>query len=151
MNSVSPGTVSNLAIFQSALACSMRSLLEDTKFHQMCRGPSIGSPPSAMKRAIDGQASLGQPSHGCGHRQCDCSEQELSCPTSQSLLGSLPMGSDRLLRSPPMLLLERQTPSVCLAQALDQYQGSTPIQRGSPPPCDERALRGFFRRSASDP
>jgi hypothetical protein len=133
------------------LACSMRSLLEDTKFHQMCRWPSIGSPPSAMKRAIDGQASLGQPSHGCGHWQCDCSEQELSCPTSQSLLGSLPMGSDRLLRSPPMLLLERQTPSVCLAQALDQYQGSTPIQRGSPPPCDERALRGFFRRSASDP
>ena len=51
MNSVSPGTVSNLAIFQSALACSMRSLLEDTKFHQMCRGPSIGSPPSAINRA----------------------------------------------------------------------------------------------------
>jgi len=44
MNSVSPGTASNLAIFQSALACSMRSLLEDTKFHQMCRGPSMGSP-----------------------------------------------------------------------------------------------------------
>ena len=36
-----------------------------------------------------------------------------------------------------MLLLERQTPSVYLAQALDQYQGSTPIQRGSPPPMNE--------------
>ena len=27
----------NRAIRQSALACSMRSFLEDTKFHQMCR------------------------------------------------------------------------------------------------------------------
>ena len=32
---------------QSALACSMRSLDEETKFHQMCRSP-IGSPPSSM-------------------------------------------------------------------------------------------------------
>ena len=34
---------------QSALACSMRSFRDDTKFHQMCRVPS-GSPPSSMRR-----------------------------------------------------------------------------------------------------
>src|SRR5215217_3145605 len=32
--------------FQSAFACSMRSFLDDTKFHQMNRSPS-GSPPSS--------------------------------------------------------------------------------------------------------
>src|SRR3954467_1781338 len=51
MNSLSPGTLSNRAAFQSALACSIRSIREETKFHQMWRGPSIGSPPSIMKRA----------------------------------------------------------------------------------------------------
>ena len=35
MNSVSPGTLSKRAAFQSAFACSMRSLREETKFHQM--------------------------------------------------------------------------------------------------------------------
>lgn len=35
MNSVSPGTVSKRPAFQSALACSIRSRREDTKFHQM--------------------------------------------------------------------------------------------------------------------
>ena len=29
----------------------MRSGREDTKFHQMCRGPSIGSPLNSMARA----------------------------------------------------------------------------------------------------
>ena len=43
MNSaVSPGTMSKRPAFQSALAASMRSLREETKFHQMWRGPSIG-------------------------------------------------------------------------------------------------------------
>ena len=51
MNSVSPGTCPNLLASQSALACSMRSLLLATKFHQICRGPSAGSPPSSMMRA----------------------------------------------------------------------------------------------------
>ena len=46
MNSLSsPGTVSKRASFQSAFACSMRSLREDTKFHQMWRGPSMAAPP----------------------------------------------------------------------------------------------------------
>jgi hypothetical protein len=35
MNSASPLTMVNRPAFQSALACSMRSLREDTKFHQM--------------------------------------------------------------------------------------------------------------------
>src|SRR5215210_8847339 len=51
MNSRSPGTLANRAAFHSALACSIRSMREETKFHQMWRGPSIGSPPSIMKRA----------------------------------------------------------------------------------------------------
>ena len=48
MNSVSsPGTVwPKRSRCQSSLACSMRSLLLDTKFHQRKRGPSSGSPPS---------------------------------------------------------------------------------------------------------
>jgi len=33
VNSVSPGTLSNRAAFQSAFACSIRSGREDTKFH----------------------------------------------------------------------------------------------------------------------
>ena len=45
MNSISsPGTLSKWPAFQSALACSMRSLREETKFHQMWRGPSMGAP-----------------------------------------------------------------------------------------------------------
>jgi hypothetical protein len=36
--------------FQSALACSMRSLDDDTKFHSMKRSPT-GSPPSSMTMA----------------------------------------------------------------------------------------------------
>ena len=35
MNSVSPGTGANRPVFHSSLACSIRSLREDTKFHQM--------------------------------------------------------------------------------------------------------------------
>ena len=50
MNSISsPGTLSKWPAFQSALACSMRSLRDDTKFHQMWRGPSIGAPPTMTK------------------------------------------------------------------------------------------------------
>ena len=37
MNSGSPGTLAELPSFQSALACSMRSLHDDTKFHQIWR------------------------------------------------------------------------------------------------------------------
>src|SRR5262252_4713079 len=52
MNSTSsPGTRSKRAAFQSFLACSMRSLREETKFHQMWRGPSIVAPPSSTKCA----------------------------------------------------------------------------------------------------
>ena len=51
IKSASPNTGANRPIFQSALAASMRSFLDDTKFHQMWRIPSIGSPPSAMNRA----------------------------------------------------------------------------------------------------
>jgi hypothetical protein len=35
MNSVSPGTGSKRPVFQSSLACSMRSLLHETKSHQI--------------------------------------------------------------------------------------------------------------------
>ena len=35
MNSVSFGTDAKRPLFQSSLACSMRSLREETKFHQM--------------------------------------------------------------------------------------------------------------------
>ena len=46
MNSISsPGTLPKWPAFHSALACSIRSLREETKFHQMWRGPSIGAPP----------------------------------------------------------------------------------------------------------
>ena len=53
MNSVSPGTAGNRPSFQSALACSIRSFELETKFHQMCRGPSIGSPPRTISRASE--------------------------------------------------------------------------------------------------
>src|SRR5207237_10738380 len=53
MNSVSsPGTLSKRRSFQSALACSMRSRREETKFHQMKRGPSIAAPPTSTTRAV---------------------------------------------------------------------------------------------------
>src|SRR3954447_21617349 len=39
MNSVSPGTLSNRAAFQSAFACSIRSGREDTNFHQYMARP----------------------------------------------------------------------------------------------------------------
>src|SRR6185312_5872293 len=52
MNSISsPGTLPKWPAFHSALACSMRSLRDDTKFHQMWRGPSIGAPPTMTKCA----------------------------------------------------------------------------------------------------
>src|SRR5205085_2802174 len=53
MNSLSsPGTISKRRAFHSALACSMRSLREETKFHQMWRGPSIAAPPRRTTRAV---------------------------------------------------------------------------------------------------
>jgi len=45
----SPGTLPKWPAAHSAFACSMRSLRDDTKFHQMCRGPSIGAPPTMTK------------------------------------------------------------------------------------------------------
>jgi hypothetical protein len=51
MNSVSPGAGVNLPVFQSFLACSIRSLREDTKFHKMKRGPSNAAPPRSIRRA----------------------------------------------------------------------------------------------------
>jgi hypothetical protein len=50
MNSVSPGTGSKRPSAQSRLACSMRSVELDTKFHQMCRSPSMASPPRSINR-----------------------------------------------------------------------------------------------------
>ncbi len=50
MNSASFGTVSNRPWRQSSLAWAIRSGREETKFHHRWRGPSIGSPPSTMKR-----------------------------------------------------------------------------------------------------
>ena len=50
MNSASPATRSKRPARQSDLACSIRSRRLETKFHQTCRGPSIGSPPSTSKR-----------------------------------------------------------------------------------------------------
>ena len=52
MNSVSSGTLAKRPVFQSSLACSIRSLLEETKFHQMCRGPSSAVPPRNIMRAF---------------------------------------------------------------------------------------------------
>src|ERR1700722_3430965 len=50
MNSCSLGTGAKRPAFQSALACSIRSLLEETKFHQIWRGPSSASPPRNIIR-----------------------------------------------------------------------------------------------------
>src|SRR5215471_2804857 len=52
MNSISsPGTLPKWPAAHSALACSIRSLREETKFHQMCRGPSMGAPPRIIRCA----------------------------------------------------------------------------------------------------
>lgn len=51
MNSVSFGTGLKRPCAQSSFACSRRSLLDETKFHQMMRGPSIASPPSSISFA----------------------------------------------------------------------------------------------------
>src|SRR6266478_5497091 len=50
MNSVSLGTCAKRPLFQSALACSILSLEEETKFHQIWRGPSSASPPRNIIR-----------------------------------------------------------------------------------------------------
>src|SRR5262249_61859486 len=52
MNSVSsPGTSVKRLWRQSSLACSIRSLEDETKFHQMWRALALGSPPSSIQRA----------------------------------------------------------------------------------------------------
>src|SRR5262249_9287388 len=51
MNSVSPGTGLNRPLFQSSLACSIRSRRDETKFHQIYRGPSSAAPPRNIRRA----------------------------------------------------------------------------------------------------
>ena len=51
MNSVSSGTGANRPNFQSAFACSILSRRDETKFHQICRGPSKAEPPRNMSRA----------------------------------------------------------------------------------------------------
>src|SRR5258706_134389 len=78
MNSVSPGTPAKRPAFQSALASSMRSLREETKFHQIWRGPSSTAPPSSTMRAaatmlgtgaleLRTAAPSGHPVHVAGH------------------------------------------------------------------------------------
>jgi hypothetical protein len=57
INSLSPGTLAKRPAFQSALACSMRALDDDTKFHQMWRGPSMVAPPSSISFAPSAPAS----------------------------------------------------------------------------------------------
>ena len=52
MNSLSPGTDAKRPFAQSRFACSMRSRLEATKFHQMWRGVGKGSPPSSITREL---------------------------------------------------------------------------------------------------
>jgi hypothetical protein len=70
-SSVSPGTGSNRPAFQSAFAGAIRSGRDDTKFHQMCRGPSIVSPPMTTKRAaslsvlLTVNASFGRNTNNC--------------------------------------------------------------------------------------
>lgn len=49
INSSSPSTVPKRPSDQSDLACSIRSFEVDTKFHQICRGPS-DEPPITMMR-----------------------------------------------------------------------------------------------------
>src|SRR3546814_8650425 len=46
---------------QSALACSMRSLREETKFHQIWRAPR-GSPPKSIRREASRAVMQGVPS-----------------------------------------------------------------------------------------
>jgi hypothetical protein len=50
VNSASPGTGSKRPDFQSAFAASIRSRRDETKFHQMWRGPSIAAPPRMASR-----------------------------------------------------------------------------------------------------
>jgi hypothetical protein len=74
-SSASPGTVSKRPAFQSALACSIRSGRDETKFHQMWRGPSIVSPPTSTIRADTVSALLVEENEGADHlphsgRQC---------------------------------------------------------------------------------
>src|SRR4029077_4640773 len=65
----SPGTVSKRASFQSALACSMRSLRDETKFHQMWRGPSMLAPPSSTTRAsFTAVSEMGSPGRNTSRR-----------------------------------------------------------------------------------
>src|SRR2546427_376604 len=47
-----PGTLGNRPDAQSAFACSICSRELETRFHQMCRGPSIVAPPSRSTRAL---------------------------------------------------------------------------------------------------
>ena len=64
MNSISsPGTLPKWPAVHSALACSMRSLRDDTKFHQMWRGPSIGG------AAEDREMRVGQRADGDARRR----------------------------------------------------------------------------------
>ena len=56
---VSPGTGAKRPSCQSAFACSMRSFELETKFHQICRGPSSAAPPSSRSRAAPSAASTG--------------------------------------------------------------------------------------------
>src|SRR5258705_551225 len=57
MNSLSPGTASKRPAFQSALACSMRSWREETKFHQMWRGAAPAAPPTTPRPPRGGGGS----------------------------------------------------------------------------------------------
>jgi hypothetical protein len=59
MNSVSPGAGSNRPACQSSFACSIRSFELETKFHQMWRLPSIGSPPSSITRTEEDSGAAG--------------------------------------------------------------------------------------------
>src|SRR4029077_787424 len=82
MNSGSPGTLAKRFSLQSAFAFSMRSLLEDTKFHQMWRGPSIGAPPSSITLAPPAPATI---SAGCaGLRTARSPTRSRRSPTAAS-------------------------------------------------------------------
>ena len=51
-SSSSPGTAGKSPAFQPALACSMRSLRLDTKFHSMKRGVIFSPPIMAMRDSL---------------------------------------------------------------------------------------------------
>ena len=68
MNSTSsPGILAKRPFLQSSLARSMRSRELETKFHQTCRSPSSGAPPTSITRvglaasSVDGRAGRGAP------------------------------------------------------------------------------------------